>query len=76
MKIVQTKASLLASATLLLATLISGCASSSGKPLASSTPINPNEISDFNVLYGENCAGCHGPDGRGGAAIALVIQCI
>ncbi len=71
MKIIQTKASLLASATLLLATLISGCASSSGKPLASSTPINPNEISDFNVLYGENCAGCHGPDGRGGAAIAL-----
>ena len=31
----------------------------------------PNEISDFNVLYGENCAGCHGADGRGGAAIAL-----
>ena len=26
---------------------------------------------DFKVLYAENCAGCHGTDGRGGAAIAL-----
>jgi cytochrome c oxidase cbb3-type subunit III len=65
------KTSLLVSAALLLSTFICGCASSSGKPLASSTPINPGDISDFNVLYGDNCAGCHGPDGRGGAAFAL-----
>jgi cytochrome c oxidase cbb3-type subunit III len=25
----------------------------------------------FDVLYAENCSGCHGTDGRGGAAIAL-----
>src|SRR5271169_3203688 len=65
------KTSLLAFAALLLATFICGCASSSGKPLASDTPINPNEISDFNVLYDENCAGCHGAEGHGGAAIPL-----
>jgi cytochrome c oxidase cbb3-type subunit III len=65
------KISLLASAGLLLATFSCGCSNAPGKPLASSTPINPNDISDFNVLYGENCAGCHGPQGRGGAAIAL-----
>jgi mono/diheme cytochrome c family protein len=26
---------------------------------------------DFAMLYADNCAGCHGPDGHGGAAIAL-----
>jgi len=26
---------------------------------------------DFKTLYAENCAGCHGAEGRGGAAIAL-----
>lgn len=31
----------------------------------------PSEVVDFNVLYQKNCAGCHGMDGKGGAAIAL-----
>src|SRR5262249_54073370 len=31
----------------------------------------PSEILEFGTLYADNCAGCHGPDGRGGAAIAL-----
>jgi cytochrome c oxidase cbb3-type subunit III len=26
---------------------------------------------DFNFLYARNCSGCHGPHGRGGAAIGL-----
>jgi cytochrome c oxidase cbb3-type subunit 3 len=65
------KTGLLACAALFLSTYICSCGISSGKPLNSSTPINPNDISDFNVLYGENCAGCHGADGRGGAAIPL-----
>src|SRR5246127_5490855 len=33
--------------------------------------VPPNEVVDFNTLYGQNCAGCHGVDGKGGAAIAL-----
>jgi len=65
------KISLLASAVSVLLTVICGCADAPGKRLAAGTPIVPSEISDFNVLYGENCAGCHGSDGRGGAAIAL-----
>src|SRR5262249_22473912 len=36
-----------------------------------SLPAAPNEIMEFGTLYADNCAGCHGPDGRGGAAIAL-----
>jgi len=31
----------------------------------------PDEIGDFAVLYAQNCAGCHGNDGRGGAARPL-----
>jgi cytochrome c oxidase cbb3-type subunit 3 len=48
-----------------------GCADAPGRPTAADTPIVPSEITDFNVLYGQNCAGCHGDNGKGGAAIAL-----
>jgi mono/diheme cytochrome c family protein len=32
---------------------------------------NPEDVVDFRVLYATNCAGCHGGEGRGGAAIGL-----
>jgi len=48
-----------------------GCANAPGRPAPGDMPIVPSEISDFNVLYGQNCSGCHGPEGKGGAAIAL-----
>jgi len=48
-----------------------GCANAPGRPGPGDAPIVPSEISDFKVLYGQNCAGCHGPQGKGGAAIAL-----
>src|SRR5215475_14355952 len=42
-----------------------------GRPSSASRVIPPGKITDFDVLYGENCAGCHGKDGRRGAAIGL-----
>src|ERR1700740_162074 len=33
--------------------------------------VPPSEVVDFQQIYGQNCAGCHGIDGKGGAAIAL-----
>jgi mono/diheme cytochrome c family protein len=33
--------------------------------------VPPSEVVDFNALYEQNCAGCHGVDGKGGAAFAL-----
>jgi cytochrome c oxidase cbb3-type subunit III len=51
--------------------LLSGCGSPHGQPLKGSEALAPNEILDFETLYAENCAGCHGAEGRGGAAIAL-----
>lgn len=54
-----------------LGALLSGCSSPHGQPQRGSETLAPNEVLDFAALYGENCAGCHGAEGRGGAAIAL-----
>ena len=53
------------------AILPAGCASPHGRPSKASEVPAPNEVLDFGTLYAENCAGCHGTEGRGGAAIAL-----
>jgi len=56
----------------LLATMACGTRDSApGRPPANSQALAPSSIMDFSLLYGRNCAGCHGPDGRGGAAIGL-----
>jgi cytochrome c oxidase cbb3-type subunit 3 len=54
-----------------LSALLCACANPPGRPVAGDEPVVPSEITDFNVLYGQNCAGCHGDNGKGGAAIAL-----
>jgi cytochrome c oxidase cbb3-type subunit 3 len=54
-----------------LSILLCACANAPGRPVPSDMPIVPSEISDFNALYGQNCAGCHGSEGKGGAAIAV-----
>jgi cytochrome c oxidase cbb3-type subunit 3 len=55
----------------LSAMLLSGCASPHGQPRKGSEILAPNEVLEFGTLYAENCAGCHGAEGRGSAAIAL-----
>ena len=47
------------------------CSSPHGEPDKSSEVLPPNQVLDFNVLYAQNCSGCHGADGHGGASIAL-----
>ena len=51
--------------------LLSACSSPPGRPGKDSEEPAPSEISDFKILYTENCAACHGTDGQGGAAVAL-----
>src|SRR5438094_2841466 len=48
-----------------------GCSNSPGRPGPDSEVIPPNQVMEFNLLCSQNCAGCHGADGKGGAAIAL-----
>src|SRR5260370_32604371 len=47
------------------------CSNSPGRPARDSAVVPPDEIVNFGVLYRQNCAGCHGVDGKGGAATAL-----
>jgi cytochrome c oxidase cbb3-type subunit 3 len=54
-----------------MAVVCVACSNSPGRPAQSSAVVPPDEIVDFSLLYGQNCAGCHGVDGKGGAAIAL-----
>ena len=54
-----------------LGVLFVGCGAPPGQPRAGSMTPAPSEVVEFAVLYAENCAGCHGANGRGGAAIAL-----
>ena len=51
--------------------LLSSCGTPHGQPRSGSEPLAPKEVMDFRTLYSENCTGCHGENGRGGAAIAL-----
>jgi cytochrome c oxidase cbb3-type subunit 3 len=54
-----------------LSLVLSGCSFPQGQPQKDSEPIVPSQVVNFRTLYGQNCAGCHGVDGKGGAAIAL-----
>lgn len=48
-----------------------GCANPPGVPVASADVARPDQQLEFPVLYKQNCAGCHGDNGRGGAALPL-----
>jgi mono/diheme cytochrome c family protein len=57
--------------TLFAVAVCVACSNSSGRPRPDSAVVPPAEIVNFSVLYSQNCAGCHGVDGKGGAATAL-----
>jgi cytochrome c oxidase cbb3-type subunit 3 len=67
MKRIRTLAAL---AVVSLVTLVA-CDAPEGQPQSNSEPIAPSQVLDFSTLYAQNCAGCHGAQGRGGAAIGL-----
>ena len=49
---------------------LSGC-DLPGRPKPGPEVPRPQEVMSFGQLYGANCAGCHGADGRNGAATEL-----
>ena len=53
--------------------LVAGLAScgSPGRRAAETPIIRPSEVTDFRVLYGQNCSGCHAIDGQGALAVAI-----
>lgn len=52
-----------------LALFCVGCKDAPGRPEAPST--RPDQVLSFAVLYKDNCAACHGENGKNGAAISL-----
>src|SRR6516164_2769243 len=53
------------------ALVMAGCSDSPGRPAKGPEVIRPDQLLDFNILFKQNCSGCHGPEGKGGAAMAL-----
>jgi mono/diheme cytochrome c family protein len=51
--------------------LLSGCDSLPGRPTQADLPLRPSAVTDFATLYNENCAACHGTDGKSGASLGL-----
>jgi cytochrome c oxidase cbb3-type subunit 3/ubiquinol-cytochrome c reductase cytochrome c subunit len=50
---------------------VAGCARIRGRPGPGPEVVRPEQVLDFPALYKQNCAACHGENGRDGAAISL-----
>ena len=51
--------------------MLAACSTLNSEPRTDPEPVVPSQLSDFGTLYAQNCAGCHGAEGRGGASFAL-----
>ena len=51
--------------------VLAGCDALPGRPNVANREVLPSQVMVFDVLYRRNCAGCHGTDGRLGAARPL-----
>src|SRR5262249_14606322 len=58
-------------ATLGLGLVLGACEAFPGRPDPAHRPVLPSKVMAFDVLYKQHCAGCHGSDGRLGAARPL-----
>jgi mono/diheme cytochrome c family protein len=54
-----------------VALTFAGCRTAPGKPGPEPETPRPEHVLDFARLYGQNCAACHGANGKNGAAISL-----
>src|SRR5260370_24599504 len=60
---------LLLAAALALAS--GACNSAPGRPALDSQVLPPDKVLNFDTLYQQNCAGCHGAQSKGGAAVGF-----
>jgi mono/diheme cytochrome c family protein len=50
---------------------LAGCSQPSGKPGPDSEVPRPDQVLNSKLLFAQNCAGCHGADGKDGPALNL-----
>ncbi|MDQ1406958.1 MAG: cytochrome c oxidase cbb3-type subunit [Acidobacteriaceae bacterium] len=67
----MTRLTILLSLSASVVFVCAACNNLPGHPGPNSEVISPDQILDFNILYAQNCAGCHGAAGSGGAGNAL-----
>jgi cytochrome c oxidase cbb3-type subunit III len=65
------KRALAAMVALTILAMGASCPPPPGKPAEKDRWTPPSHVTDFRQLYAQNCAGCHGADGRFGAARPL-----
>ena len=58
-------------AVLLSLVLFAACSTLNREPRIDPEPVAPSQVLEFDTLYAQNCAACHGTEGRGGASTAL-----
>ncbi len=61
----------IAALAIIVSLALGGCDSLPGRPNPANRGVVPSKVMAFDALYGRNCAGCHGTDGRLGAARPL-----
>ena len=49
----------------------SSCGPSGQRSAVEAPVIRPSEVTDFRVLYGQNCSGCHGANGQGALTVGI-----
>src|SRR5215472_458802 len=57
--------------TLVFLLALTACSNLGGKPAPGPEVPRPDAVLDPVILYNQNCAGCHGADGRKGPAMSL-----
>jgi mono/diheme cytochrome c family protein len=62
---------ILSALAILSLVMLAACSTLNREPRTDPEPVAPSQVSDFSTLYTQNCAACHGTEGRGGASIAL-----
>ncbi len=67
----MTTAPVIAAIALAVTVAAAGCDSLPGKPRPAGSDRLPSQVMAFSVLYRDNCAACHGADGRLGASRPL-----
>lgn len=56
---------------LLVLTQLCACGTPPGKPRPDAQVLAPDQVLDFPTLFEQNCSGCHGKGGDGGAAFPI-----